>query len=574
MAAKISKYFIVTSLFFLLIGCIEGVMFPTKFQFKAFYATLFHIPADQIKPFFSYFATKIHTHVNLIGWLSSAVMGVLYFIVPQISDQASGVERYNRWMAYGNWGGHTLGLLLLLAGFHMIGVLGLSSGFTAGSPEFRSVGAPYRVLVSAGGILITISAILFICNMLTALFGEPNPSLSGERKEQVENMKISGWFSLLSSAQRAWLFGTLATMVLIIGFGMLMDTPGGGKNQAPPFSVEMSIKQIAPGLKVTGKALARELGLPLNVPKNQKLSILNVAPETLDHAVHHLLSHRGTMLKYYVYAALVLGGLVFLARVGRPDFSDIKQRKNWYPRMPYIVFLLVSVVVAGFMLGKSPNPMEGVVKVFKSMVGLYPDPATKVKAFIFFIFLAVVGNKLICGWACPFGAFQELIYSIPIFKGIKQKKLAFALTNTIRTLVFIIMLILLFGVIGQRRGFVIYHYVNPFNLFNMDIESISIALTILFSLCGSFLFYRPFCRFVCPFGLVSWVAERFSIFRIRIHKDRCTQCGACIQACPLDAAKGRVQRTLSPADCFSCGRCLNVCAFDAIQYGPVFKKLQ
>ncbi|WP_020587645.1 4Fe-4S binding protein [Desulfobacter curvatus] len=570
MAAKISKYFILTALFFFLIGCIEGVMFPTKFQFKAFYTTLFHVPSDQIKPFFSYFVTKIHTHVNLIGWLSSAVMGVLYFIVPQIS----GVERYNRWLAYGNWGGHTLGLLLVIAGFHLIGIFGLSSGFTAGSPEFRSVAAPYRMLVSAGGILITISAVLFICNMLMSLLGEPHSPLSGERKEHIENMKTSGWFSLLSKAQRAWFYGTLAVMLAIIAFGMLMDASGGKKKPLSPFSVGMSIKQIAPSLKVTGKALARELGLPLNVPKNKKLAGLNVQPETLDQAVHHLLSHRGSTLKYYVYAALVLGGLVFLARLGRPDFSDIKQRKSWYPRTPYIVSLLVSVVVAGFLLGKSPNPMEGVVKVFKSMVGLYPDPAAKVMAFVFFMALAIAGNKLVCGWACPFGAFQELIYSIPVLKRIKQKKLAFALTNTIRVLVFIVMLMLLFGVIGRRRGFVIYHYINPFNLFNMDIESISVALAILFSLLGSFLFYRPFCQFICPFGLVSWMAERLSIFRVRIHKDRCTQCGACIQACPLGAAKGRVQDTILPADCFSCGRCLNVCPFDAIQYGPVFKKLQ
>ena len=167
MAAKISKYFILTSLFFFLLGCIEGIMFPTKFQFKAFYATLFHVPGDQIKPFFGYFVNKIHTHVNLIGWLSSAMMGLLYFIVPQIS----GVERYNRWIAYGNWAGNTFGLLFMTIGFHLIGIFGLSSGFTAGSPEFRSVAAPYRMLVSAGGILIALSAVLFICNMLTALFG-------------------------------------------------------------------------------------------------------------------------------------------------------------------------------------------------------------------------------------------------------------------------------------------------------------------------------------------------------------------------------------------------------------------
>ncbi|MBW2083712.1 MAG: 4Fe-4S binding protein, partial [Deltaproteobacteria bacterium] len=57
----------------------------------------------------------------------------------------------------------------------------------------------------------------------------------------------------------------------------------------------------------------------------------------------------------------------------------------------------------------------------------------------------------------------------------------------------------------------------------------------------------------------------------QIDHDQCTQCGACIKACPLEASKGRVARKKIPADCFSCPRCLNVCPVDAIQYTSVFK---
>jgi len=206
------------------------------------------------------------------------------------------------------------------------------------------------------------------------------------------------------------------------------------------------------------------------------------------------------------------------------------------------------------------------------MVGLYPDPMVKVVAFGFFIMLAIIGNKIICGWACPFGALQELIYSIPILRKIKKRKLPFVFTNTIRACLFIAMLLFLFGIIGGRRGFVIYHYVNPFNLFNLDFETFSILLTVIIALLVSFTIYRPFCQFICPFGLISWIAERFSIFRVRIDKEKCTQCGACIKACPLEAAEGRVDRKRLPADCFSCARCLNVCPVDAIQYVSFLKK--
>ncbi len=386
-----------------------------------------------------------------------------------------------------------------------------------------------------------------------------------------EKIKISSWFSQISFKQRIWLFATVAGIFAIMAIGMRTNSAG-VLIETTNFNANMSIQDIAPKIGVTGKGLARELNLRLNISNNKPLNSFGVTDDDLEHAIEHILSHRDSMLKYYIYAALVLGGLVFLVRLGRPDDLDIKNRRNWYPKTPYIITLLFSVTVAGFILGKSPNPMEGVVKVFKSMIGLYPDPIIKVIAFGFFILLAVIGNKMICGWACPFGALQELIYSIPILRKIKKRKLPFVFTNTIRVCLFIAVLLLMFGISGGRRGFIIYHYLNPFNLFNLDFEIFSILLTITITLLVSFIAYRPFCQFICPFGLVSWIAERFSIFRVRIDKEKCTQCGACIEVCPLEAAEGRVNGKTIPADCFSCGRCLNVCPTDALKYGSIFKK--
>jgi hypothetical protein len=178
MSKTISRYFIVTALFFFLVGCIEGIMFPTKFQFQQFFAAMLHVPADQLKTFFGYFVAKIHTHINLVGWVGSALMGILYFIVPQIS----GVDRTSRWAAWGNWAGNTLGVLLMAAGFHMIGTAGLASGHDPGTPGFRAAAASFKTFVAAGGILITLSTLLFIYNMLASLFASPAEAAS-ERKQ-------------------------------------------------------------------------------------------------------------------------------------------------------------------------------------------------------------------------------------------------------------------------------------------------------------------------------------------------------------------------------------------------------
>jgi len=207
------------------------------------------------------------------------------------------------------------------------------------------------------------------------------------------------------------------------------------------------------------------------------------------------------------------------------------------------------------------------------MVGLYPSVIDKLLAFILFIVLSIIGNKLICGWACPFGALQELVSSLPILRKMKQWKVPFWLTNTIRSALFFVMLLFLFGIIGGRKGFVLYHYLNPFNLFNMDFEHWLILVTVVVSLALSFFIYRPFCHLICPFGFLSWIAERASLTRVKINHEKCTDCGLCIKACPTEAAKGRVLDKLFAADCFSCARCLNVCPQDAIRYGSAFSKL-
>ena len=373
------------------------------------------------------------------------------------------------------------------------------------------------------------------------------------------------WFSLLSKQQRIWMAASLIIGILIVVSGILFEQKKEVRNVH--VTVDMSIKEAAKKLGVTKKSLARELELPLRVPKKKLLKKLGVSQERLNQAAHHIVSHVSGFLKYYIYLVVVLWGLVFLTRLGKPDNAQSKKdRRVWYPQAVYFIVLFIALAAAGFALGKYPNPMEGIVKVFKSMVGLYPDPLNKVIAFAFFIVLAIIGNKLICGWACPFGALQELVYSIPFSKKIKHYKPPFWLSNTIRIIIFAITILLLFGVTGSRKGLVLYHYINPFNLFDFDFNEHSILMTIIIVLIMSLFIYRPFCQFVCPFGLVSWIAERFSIARVQVDHNNCTKCGACIRACPVDAAKGLVEKSKMPADCFSCARCLNICPDDAIHY--------
>ena len=121
--------------------------------------------------------------------------------------------------------------------------------------------------------------------------------------ETTQKMNKYPWFTQSSFKQRMWLSATVVAMLSIIMLAAVLDSSR-EPEETIDFTTDMSITDIAPHLGVTGKALARELNLPLDVSKRTPVKALGITPEELQHAAEHLLSHRDTMLKYYVYAAL------------------------------------------------------------------------------------------------------------------------------------------------------------------------------------------------------------------------------------------------------------------------------
>ena len=76
------------------------------------------------------------------------------------------------------------------------------------------------------------------------------------------------WFSLLSTRQRSEMVSIVLIMAIILGVGVVMNLPK-EKTISEIFTTDMSIRDIAPKLEVTGKGLARELGLSLDTPKKK-----------------------------------------------------------------------------------------------------------------------------------------------------------------------------------------------------------------------------------------------------------------------------------------------------------------
>ncbi|MDD5758596.1 MAG: 4Fe-4S binding protein [Desulfobulbaceae bacterium] len=225
-----------------------------------------------------------------------------------------------------------------------------------------------------------------------------------------------------------------------------------------------------------------------------------------------------------------------------------------------------AALIFGVLLGSDPNPMGPV----KDTIALYGTKGVifKPRAVALTIFLATVliANKFICAWGCQFGALQDLLFrlnrnrkdSAGIFQ---QRKPSFLVSNTIRILFF-----LLFTVSTFVWAIDLIEPIDPFKLYKPSAVSLEAGIFLgLLLLCSLFV-YRPWCHFFCPFGLVGWLVEQISLFKIRVNRETCTECGACKKACPSSVMGAILQDQGIKPDCYACGTCIDSCPTGAIRF--------
>ncbi len=168
------------------------------------------------------------------------------------------------------------------------------------------------------------------------------------------------------------------------------------------------------------------------------------------------------------------------------------------------------------------------------------DPLYKISLTVLIFFLlplifALFYGRAFCAGACPLGAIQDLLVIRPV-----------SVPGWVRkTLAFIPYLYLGFAVLfaATKTDFIICRY-DPFiGIFRMDAPYLMIILGVSFLLLGM-VFARPYCRVLCPYGVIlSWMS-RFSHKHLRITPAECINCRLCENSCPFDAIEFPVDEKL------------------------------
>ncbi|WMJ90520.1 4Fe-4S binding protein [Anaerocolumna sp. MB42-C2] len=230
-------------------------------------------------------------------------------------------------------------------------------------------------------------------------------------------------------------------------------------------------------------------------------------------------------------------------------------------------------------LGSCPiGSLQAVVGSWKFQTSLYITG--------FLMLIGAICGRFVCGWLCPFGWIQDLLYKIPFVRKLKT----FKLDKPLRFLKYVILLLFVIilpmfivDVIGQGMPFFCKLICPsgtlmggwPLILSNKPLQDtigwlfiwknvVLVAIIIL-----SIIIYRPFCKYICPLGAIYSLFNPISFYKLRVAESRCTKCGICSKTCGMNIDP---YKQPNHPECIRCNACKKACPTNAISVGCLSEK--
>lgn len=216
-----------------------------------------------------------------------------------------------------------------------------------------------------------------------------------------------------------------------------------------------------------------------------------------------------------------------------------------------------------------------------------------------FLAFFLVLNKAFCGWVCPLGSAQELLYAMGRRLRLVYRGLPVGWLGKVRSVKWLLLLFFVFVLpLGAGLGWFpggageAWCRICPSRLLTTLLtgngEQVALAIgensDILLGLLGNFIFgfivviafvmRQPFCR-ICPMLALHALFKRVAPLRLtKKPHARCGHCRSCYAACPMEIPEvaGIDAKQVFQDDCTLCGRCIEFCPQEQVlhlQLGPL-----
>jgi NAD-dependent dihydropyrimidine dehydrogenase PreA subunit len=357
-------------------------------------------------------------------------------------------------------------------------------------------------------------------------------------------------------------------IAVVVIFSFISTKIWGGRPETLPeaealiFKAEMTIAEFGKQNQLPNPVLKKVFGLKTKEDLQKKIDDFNLSQKDISDKINRAaaLNAEYESKNWVKIPIKFISWIIFLIIAFR-----LMRKAQITPGIRKALYFIASMIF-GVILGSDPSAM-GTVKdaivLLAAKGAIFPPRMIALTIFLLMVFLA---NKFICSWGCQVGVLQDLVFRLnrnrKDSKGIfKQVKPPFVVTNTVRILFFGV-----FTLIAFIWALDSIEFIDPFKVYKPAMVGTIAGIFIGAVLVASLFIYRPWCHLFCPFGLVGWLVEKISIFKIHVNYETCIACESCARACPSTVMNAILKREHVIPDCFACGTCIGVCPTDSIHF--------
>lgn len=168
--------------------------------------------------------------------------------------------------------------------------------------------------------------------------------------------------------------------------------------------------------------------------------------------------------------------------------------------------------------------------------------------FLVILLVLAIGGRWACGRICPLGILEDLIFKIPFPK--KYRSLPWdRQLRKLKYVLFVLLVVLIPTLFLPNR--------EAWKPGLLAVKLLGFSTIFLLSL----VIKRPFCKYLCPFGVFLGFFNKCSPYRYKADAS-CNRCGLCKKVCPMGLTPYADPNAM---DCIRCGACLDKCPKKALR---------